>query len=44
MAMQLLDAPYMFASGGRAALPPHKEYLYNAFNKDFITGAALPLQ
>lgn len=39
MAMQLLDAPYMFASGGPSgASTTQGIFIYNAFNKDFNYG------
>lgn len=38
-AMQMLDAPYMFASGGPSgASTTQGIYIYNAFNKDFNYG------
>ncbi len=39
IAMQLLDAPYMFASGGPSgASTTQGIFIYNAFNKDFNYG------
>ncbi len=38
-AMQMLDAPYMFASGGPSGASTNQGiYIYNAFNKDFNYG------